>query len=105
MNLTSMAMTAEEAKAYNDCEVVPGDAPKFPYGLSIELSDESLKKLGIEPPAVGAVLLVMAHVQVTSVSQNQQLDGDKESRCSLQITEMALSAPTKDPADSLWPNA
>lgn len=106
MNLTSMQISAEEAKEYTGAVAEPGNAPKYPWGLCVELNDESLKKLGItELPAVGSTLLLMAHVTVQSVSASQQVDGDKESRASLQITEMALGAPTsEDAAAKLWPS-
>lgn len=106
MNLTSMEMSAAEAEAYAGPCAADGDKPMYPYGLCIELNDESLKKLGItDLPAVGGTLLLMAHVQVVSVGMSQQIDGDKEQRTSLQITEMALSAPVeKDVAAKLWPD-
>lgn len=106
MSLVSMALTAEESTAYNSpVAASPGDAPKYPYGLCLELNDETLKKLGITTlPAVGSTVLIMAHATVQSVSASQQVDGDKEQRTSLQITEMALSAPTtEDAAAKLWP--
>lgn len=105
MNLVSMAFTAEEAAEYSGgVTAAPGDQPKFPWGLCLELNDEALTKLGItELPAVGSTLLLQAHVQVVSIGESQQIDNDKESRASLQITEMALGAPEAgDPAEKLY---
>lgn len=105
MNLVNMQQTEEEAKEYGMVSA-PGDAPKYPHGLCLCLNDGTLEKLGIkELPAVGSTLLVMAHATVTSVRSSQQMDGDKESGVDLQITEMALSAPTeKDAAALLYPD-
>jgi hypothetical protein len=105
MNLVSMAFTAEEAKEYAPVPLPDaGNAPKYPWGLCLELNDEALAKLGItELPKVGSTLLLQAHVQVVSIGESQQIDNDKESRASLQITEMALGAPdAADPADKIY---
>lgn len=107
MNLTNMQMSAEEAKEYVGGSS-PGDvgnAPKYPYGLEVCLADDSLKNLGIDKlPEVGTEMLLMAKVIVTSVRSSQQMDGDKESGCDLQITDMSLSEPvTKiDPATVMY---
>lgn len=91
--MVSMQMSAEEAKEYATGEIKPGDAPKYPYGLCLYLDDDTLAKLGLtEPPAVGSELVLSAKVVVTSMGISQQQDGDKEQRCELQITDMALEA-------------
>jgi hypothetical protein len=95
--MISMKLSKEEAGEYTGA-VTPkaGDGPAYPYGLCLYLDDETLKKLGYtEPPAVGTELLISAKVVVTSTGVNQQQDGDKESRCDMQITDMELAgAPT-----------
>jgi hypothetical protein len=97
MEMTSMQMSAEEAKEYGGLvSADAGNAPKYPYGLCLCLNDGSLQKLGItDLPPVGSELMVMAKTVVTSVRSSQQMDGDKESGVDLQITDMALSAPVK----------
>lgn len=110
MAMVNMAMTAEEAAEYAGGAPVAanaGDAPKYPWGLCIDLNDEVLKKLGItELPTVGTVFVIEAQARVQSMNQSEQLDGDKEGRISLQITDMAVGAvpDAKDPADALWPS-
>lgn len=89
--MVSMQLSAEESKQEASCEPKPGDGPKYPYGLSLYLDDATLKKLGLEMPAVGAEMTLTAKVVVTSVGMDQQQDGDKESRASLQITDMELA--------------
>jgi hypothetical protein len=67
--------------------------PRYPWGLSISLDNESLEKLGIEMPKVGAAMTLTARVTVTSCSARQyDRDGKAEMQrdCSLQITDMAL---------------
>lgn len=64
------------------------DKPEYPYGLSINLDNESLKKLGMEElPQVGDTMMVMAKVEVRSVSSYDTTEGD-DKNVSLQITEM-----------------
>ena len=89
--MQSMKMTKAEAKTYLGGPTEPGDAPAYPYGLTLYLDDDTLKKLGIaETPAVGTEMLLQARVVVTSCGMNQEQDGDKKSRCDLQITDMEL---------------
>jgi hypothetical protein len=107
MNLTNMQMSEEEAKEYAGIATSEGvgNAPKYPYGLEVCLRDDSLKNLGIEKlPEVGTEMLLMAKVIVTSVRSSQQMDGDKESGCDLQITDMSLSEPVAqiDPATVMY---
>lgn len=113
MNLISMAMTAEEAAEYaGGAPVASGEAddkgPKYPWGLCVDLNDESLAKLGItELPAAGSQMMLAASVTVNSTGQEDRLGGEKEIRMTLQITDMSLSAPVDDvnerAASKLWP--
>lgn len=93
--MINMKMTKKEAKEYTSPS--PENAPAYPYGLSLYLNDETLKKLGYETaPAAGTELTLIAKVTVTSCGMNQQQDGDQEIRCDLQITDMELSGPAAD---------
>ena len=63
----------------------------YPYGLRLDLNNESLKKLGIKSlPAVGKTLRLVAECKVESTSENQDRDGEKRRNTALQITKMAL---------------
>jgi hypothetical protein len=54
---------------------------------------------------VGTKMMLTAMVEVTSTSQSQQQDGDKESRCELQITDMELAdASRPDAAAVMYPS-
>ena len=95
--MVNMKMSKKEAKEYAQPSLE--NAPAYPYGLSLYLNDESLKKLGYEsPPAAGTELTMIAKVTVSSCGMNQQQDGDQEIRCDLQITDMELSGPAPDAA-------
>lgn len=71
---------------------VSSNSEEYPYGLSIGLEDDQLAKLGFsEPIEVGTVLTLKAMVTVTRCSVSQEQGRDKESYCSLQITDMELA--------------
>lgn len=106
--MVNLALTAEEAKDSSaPVAAKPGDGPKYPYGLCLYLDNATLKKLGVDKlPEVGSVLQIAAKAMVVSVGMNQQHDGDKESRCELQVTDMALSAPVSEvDATALYSNS
>jgi len=104
-NMTSMKMTAQEVKA--DTVITKEDnKPRYPWGLRVDLNDDSLSKLGITNlPAVGEKMNLMATVEVTSVSSHSSGNNNRKS-VELQITEMALEKPSKknDAANTLYPD-
>lgn len=79
------------------------DGPVYPWGLAVTLDDESLSALDLSSlPKVGATLMLLAKVDVTSSSENKTGDGVRRS-LSLQITDLALdAADKKDPRDVLY---
>jgi hypothetical protein len=93
MGLVNMQMSAEEAREEVSCEPSDdGDLPKYPYGLTINLDDETLAKLGItQLPTVGTAMTLTARVEVCGTSQYQDRKGESEASLSLQITDMELS--------------
>lgn len=102
--MINMKMTKEETREYTS--PVEADAPEYPYGLSIDLDDGSLEKLGItDLPKVGDEMTITAKVVVTSTSSYDTQGGDPEKRVCLQITDMeASSAPRVDTASVLYGN-
>jgi len=85
------------------------EEPAYPYGLCINLCDETLKKLGMPMPAIGATITFVARATVTSVSQYEEAKPDAEDGGSLersvglQITDMDLGAPAARPmADRMY---
>lgn len=95
MKLTNMAMTEAEARARYEPSTASDmkDAPRYPWGLCINLDNDSLKKLGLtdDMPEVGEEYLLTATVKVTSCSSSDTEGGGKNQSCSLQIVEMALT--------------
>lgn len=90
--MVSMKMSAREAQEYASVSSSAGDAPMYPYGLTVCLNSESMKKLGLDKamPSVGVKMMLMATVEVTSVRQEKEQDGDARTSTDLQIVEMEL---------------
>ena len=93
--LISMETTAQEAKEYTQPSVA--DAPKYPWGLNICLSDDSLDKLGVKTlPAVGTEVTIVAKAIVASTSENATEGSGTRSSMDLQITDMQLDGLNAD---------
>jgi hypothetical protein len=91
MGLVNMKMSKEEAK--EQCSPSSSDdQPRYPYGLSINLDDDAMGKLGIgDGVNVGDEVTITAKATVTSKSGYQTMVGDAESSIGLQITDMEVS--------------
>lgn len=90
--MISMKLTPAEAKSETMLGDSDDDLPQYPYGLTVNLCDDELAKLGItELPAVGTVMQLTALVEVCSISQYENQDGADKSM-NLQITDMELAA-------------
>jgi hypothetical protein len=95
--MISMKLSAAEAKGETMLGCDDDDQPAYPYGLTIQLDDETLAKLGItDLPPVGTVMQLTALVEVCSVSQYENQDG-AENSMSLQITDMELANGNSEP--------
>lgn len=93
MPLKNMRLTEKESKGSE----VADEAPRFPYGLSIHLDEDSISKLELgETPDVGKEMTLVATVKVESKSENETMGGKKERSVSLQITEMSLENKVSD---------
>lgn len=105
--MPNLAMTKEEAKSEYGVEPSDDSLPKYPYGLTLYLDDDTLKKLGItDLPKVGTSMPATITVMVTGTSQRatqSDKDGEKMHTCvDLQITDMDITVPTKSAADVLY---
>lgn len=86
--LVSMKLEKKERAEYRPS--LAEDGPLYPWGLNLNLDDETIKKLGLEAlPEAGEQMLLVAKVKVTGTSSNDSADGKRQS-VSLQITEMCL---------------
>lgn len=90
----SLAKTVEEKRR----EVTPYDerpveeVPDYPYGLTLELSSESLRKLGLNREGAlmtDQVFNIAGRVLVTNVSSTK-VNTMTEHRATLQVTELGL---------------
>ena len=90
MALVSMKMSKKEAKEETQPSV--DDLPAYPWGLSIHLGDDEIKKLGAEELTAGDEVTITCTAKVTGSSSNQSLLGDSHNSIDLQITEMEIGA-------------
>jgi len=77
----------------------------YPWGLSINLDNETLKKLGYPPQPVGTEVMINAKATIKSMSSREDDNGVRYD-ASLQITDMAISPAsgeqTKTAAETLY---
>lgn len=101
--MKDMAYTTEELaakqKEYKGDKAI-GDMPKYPYGLSLYLNSDIIKKLGMETPTVGQKITITAVAEVNGFSSHKQADGDTESTANIQITAMEVSPAAVDKAQA-----
>lgn len=109
MALKDLSMTPKEAKetmlGYTEADVK--DAPKYPYGTSLDLNNETLAKLGITKlPAVGDAVSISAIGKVTRISAYEE-QGGSEQCLGIQITDMEISmgGQTSNAASKLYGTA
>ncbi|HAW1711494.1 TPA: hypothetical protein JLN35_002193 [Escherichia coli] len=62
----------------------------YPWGLCIELNNETLTRLKATPQSAGAEVMITAKAIIRSTSTRETEDG-MQHNASLQITDMALS--------------
>lgn len=89
--MVSMELTPEEIEASGMClPVDAGDAPKYPYGLCISLTQVELAKLGLtdDDVEVGDMLYIHAMAKVTSISTTDTENNGPRTRIELQIVAM-----------------
>lgn len=89
--LVNMKSDPPDAKA-EKAMMLGGEAPMYPYGLSLSLDDEALEKLGVTTlPDVGATMMIIAKVDITDVSSMESRESDGPIRSvRLQITDLCL---------------
>lgn len=80
--------------------------PEYPYGLSINLDNETLDKLGIgDLPEVGGEFTMKAIVRVKSVTDAQHEGEGRSRHVSMQIEQMDLGVSGGErKAEDLYPS-
>lgn len=75
---------------------------EFPFGLTLHLDEESIKKLSLGTMEVGKTMSLFAEVKVTEVSEREDEEG-KRRHVDLQITDMSLhSGKVEDVAETFY---
>lgn len=101
--LKSMKLTQkDEKKSMESCVI---ENPKYPYGLTIRLENESIEKLGIgEIPESGKKMMVIAEVEVVGTNVRSMSNGKDHKSIELQITDMSLNdkEKKKEASDKLY---
>lgn len=74
---------------------------EYPYGLRLNLTEDDLKKVGLDMPKVGEMVHVMAMTKVTAVHAHDSERGGTSQGVELQITHMSAEVEdTEDEADT-----
>lgn len=92
--LVSMKKSKSEVKKEKSggcCSPLGYDSDAYPYGLRLDLSDESLDKLGLDDlPKVGKTVKIVAQAEVQSASESTSSSGKSHRSVGLQITKMKV---------------
>lgn len=88
-NLVSLKRSKQDK---NTDEVTSPEESLYPWGATLHLENETLDKLGMnDMPKLGDTMMLMARVQVESVSEHEHSGDDGPRRSvSLQLTDMDL---------------
>lgn len=83
---------------------IDSEEPEFPWGLRVDLDNESLDKLGIKDlPKVGEKMTLVAKVEVIRVSESDSVSGEPRRDMELQITDMELAPEdTRSPGEIFY---
>ena len=92
MNLKDMVIGEEKRKDMAEPSLV-ADQPKYPYGLTLSLDNDTLKKLELGGiPKVGDKKMLLAVAEVVSVSQDEGRGDEKAYNVRLQIQKLDCKA-------------
>lgn len=102
MDLVDLARTPEEkrAEAKKWEEATAEDRPDYPYGLTLYLDYDTMKKLGLEGASFDAGQPVTIHAVAMITEDRVEIINKEKRHCmSLQVQKMALSQ--EAPSDTL----
>lgn len=85
-----MALSKKEAKAQSMPMATESKGPRYPWGLSINLDSETMKKLKIGELAAGQVVVLAGKAKVTRCEETEDESGERYS-ATIQITDLALT--------------
>jgi hypothetical protein len=97
MALVDMKLSKKESKEEVGLVSTKSDGPRYPYGLSLDLNDESMEKLGLSAKSfsVGESVVIKAKAKVKSLRMNQYEGEDKTESMDLQITHLEVVSSDK----------
>lgn len=96
--MVDLAYTKEELAAKEKeygTGTAPADMPKYPYGLSMYLSDDVVEKIGGAPGEVGDTVQVSGTVKIVGRSEREEAGGDVCKTLDLQFTSIEFGKATK----------
>ncbi|MBP8231741.1 MAG: hypothetical protein KAY22_05505 [Rhizorhabdus sp.] len=79
----------KRAKASKEGTAKPVQADSYGYGLTLNLDDEQMTKLGLDMPKVGAKFAIEAMAVVTHASQSAD-NGGKTRAVTLQLRKLGF---------------
>ena len=94
MKLVDMKSTAAEKKERNkECyPTVAGGGDDYPYGLTLNLDNDQLKKLGVDNlPKAGETMTLNAKCKVISIRQSDRDGGKAERSMEIQLQKIGLT--------------
>lgn len=91
MAMKDLKISKKEAKSKNEAMVIgSADQERYPYGLRLDLNNDTLDKLGINKlPTVGTVIMFEAKAKVVG-SRQSATEGSENRSVELQITHIDL---------------
>jgi hypothetical protein len=91
MQMIDLALTKKEKTERMSPKAFGMQGPDYPYGLTLRLDKEQIKKLGLSYD-VGDECQIVAIAKVTSKSKHEHKDGDGSESIELQLTKMGVGA-------------
>jgi hypothetical protein len=97
MALVDMKLSKKESKEEVGIITTKSEGPRYPYGLSLDLNDESMDKLGLSAKSfsVGEEVVIKAKAKIKSLRMNQYEGEDKSDSMELQITKLEVVSSDK----------
>lgn len=90
LKMTDMALDEEDRKDQMPAVLSPGEGPKYPWGLSIRLTQHQIEKLNLDYSdwKIGDMFHLHALAKVTSISEHEN-ENSQDCCIELQITHLA----------------
>lgn len=105
MALVSVKLTAADKKAQKDKWSEPYEGDDFPYGLTIDLDDRMVRKLGLNLKdfPLDAKVEVTATAYVKSTSENKRNGKEERSMClQIEALEVVPDSAAEDVGETMY---